>query len=330
MTAVDPGRVAPRPEPRVVRIPLAPGSTVTLEADFYGPGDRAPAPAVLLAHGFAAERTFGLAPVARAFHSAGYAVLVPDYRGFGGSDGQPRLLVDPGRHREDLEAALRWLGDQGGVDRDRMVLWGASLGGGHALALGARHPELAGIIAVVPHVDGLAAAARYPLRYLPRALLLATADLLGSVLSAKPIRIPVVARSGFAALPGRDAWEGFRMILPDGVHLPDEPEERGGAPARGGDGETAGDWDGRVPARILVKILFDRPGRAARRIRVPVLVQAAARDDIIPLPAVRHAAARIADGVLRIHPMDHFGPYRDPWMEMLLEEQLAFLEQVTA
>lgn len=335
-------------EPRVVRIPVGSGSPVTLEADFHtpdmGPGTDGPVPAVVLAHGFAAERTFGLAPVARAFRAAGFAVLVPDYRGFGGSGGEPRLLVDPRRHREDLEAALAWLADREAVDGNRLVLWGASLGGGHALALAARHPELAGVIAVVPHVDGLAAAFRYPLRHLPRAVALGAADLLGSLLAAPPVRVPVVARDGFAALPGREAWEGFRMILPAGVRLPDEPggqahpsregpgdggagrRPRAGGPAGGSPGSV---WDGRVPARILLKILFDRPGRVAHRIRVPVLVQAAAEDDIIPVEAVRHAAERIERCDLRLYPMDHFGPYREPWLQTLLEEQVAFLRRVT-
>lgn len=309
----------------MVRIPLATGDPRTLEADFYTPSAPGPAPAVVMAHGFGAERSFGLAPVARSFQSAGLAVVVPDYRGFGGSDGEPRLLVDPRRHREDLEAVLHWLRRRDGVDPERVVLWGVSLGGGHALALAARDPELAGVIVLVPHVDGLASALTYPLRHLPRALLTATLDLLGSVVSAPPLRVPVVARDGFAALPGRDAWEGYRLILPEGVTLPDDPERPGG------DGTVNGStaWDGRVPARILLRILFDRPGRLARRIRVPVLVEAAEDDGLIPFAAVRDVARRIQDCEFRAHPMDHFGPYREEWWEPLMEEQLAFLRRVT-
>lgn len=315
--------VRPADGPEVVRIPLGARDPVTLEADLYRPGTPGPAPAVVMAHGFAAERSFGLAPLARAFRDAGFVVLVPDYRGFGGSGGEPRLLVDPRRHREDLEAALRWLRARQEVDQDGVILWGASLGGGHALALAARHPELAGVVALVPHVDGLASAFDYPLRHLPRALALGAADLLSSFFGADPIRIPVVAREGFAALPGRDAWEGFRMILPHGVHLPDEPD---GAGSAGPAGES---WDGRVPARILLRILFDRPGRSARAVRVPVLIQAASEDDIIPVEAVKHVAARIPECDLRVHSMDHFGPYREPWLTRLVEEELAFMRRVT-
>jgi alpha-beta hydrolase superfamily lysophospholipase len=54
-----------------------------------------------MAHGFAAEKTFGLAAYAERFAAEGIAVYVFDYRCFGDSDGQPRNLVSPSRHLQD-------------------------------------------------------------------------------------------------------------------------------------------------------------------------------------------------------------------------------------
>jgi alpha-beta hydrolase superfamily lysophospholipase len=51
-----------------------------------------------MAHGFATERTFGLQPFVERFIGAGWAVLTFDYRGFGESEGEPRLLVSPKKH----------------------------------------------------------------------------------------------------------------------------------------------------------------------------------------------------------------------------------------
>ena len=64
-------------------------------------------PVVIMAHGFGAERTFGLPAFAERFAAAGLATLLFDYRGFGGSDGQPRNLISPRRHVQDWKAAIR-------------------------------------------------------------------------------------------------------------------------------------------------------------------------------------------------------------------------------
>jgi alpha/beta superfamily hydrolase len=42
-----------------------------------------------MAHGFGAERTFGLEPFAERFAEAGLATFLFDYRCFGDSEGEP-------------------------------------------------------------------------------------------------------------------------------------------------------------------------------------------------------------------------------------------------
>ncbi|MHB8781016.1 MAG: alpha/beta hydrolase [Candidatus Geothermincolia bacterium] len=64
-------------------------------------------PVVVMAHGFAAEKIFGMTPFARAFLQRGIATFLFDYRNFGGSDGEPRNLVNPWRHLRDWREALR-------------------------------------------------------------------------------------------------------------------------------------------------------------------------------------------------------------------------------
>lgn len=311
-----PGRELPDrrlPRVRTVRIPLPPAAAPggdTLEADFFPP--RHPgAPVVVMGHGLAAERRFGLEPLARGFQTAGYAVLVPDYRGFGGSDGEPRLLVDARLHREDLAAALDYADTLPGVDPARKVLWGASFGGGHALALGSRRVDLSAVIAVVPHVDGVASALRYPLRHLPAALWNGIRDVWRSLRGAPPLRIRLVALQGPAVLATPDSHAGYASILPPGL------------PAPRGEG-----WDGWIPARIVLTIVADRPGVRAGSIPCPVLVQAAEADSLIPLGAVRRTAARLRHGTLETYPIGHFSGYHEPWRGVLLARQIRFLDQV--
>ena len=82
--------------PQSLRIPVgaeADGSAVTLDADLYLPQSHAPAPAVLLAHGFGGSKA-DLRADAQRLASEGYVVLAYTARGFGRSGGLIHLM-DP-------------------------------------------------------------------------------------------------------------------------------------------------------------------------------------------------------------------------------------------
>jgi uncharacterized protein len=106
-----------------------------LEADYLlpeGTVSGAKLPAIMLLPGFGANRFVIQPDYAAHFVAAGYAVLSIDYRGFGGSEGDPTRLI--GREQaEDIRAALSWLALQPEVDPDRLGLWGTSGGGAHAV-----------------------------------------------------------------------------------------------------------------------------------------------------------------------------------------------------
>jgi fermentation-respiration switch protein FrsA (DUF1100 family) len=68
--------------------------------------------------------------------AAGFDVLLFDYRGYGRSTGTPD---EDGTYR-DARAALVALVARPGVDRDRVLYLGESLGGAVALALAVEHP----------------------------------------------------------------------------------------------------------------------------------------------------------------------------------------------
>jgi uncharacterized protein len=91
---------------------------------------------VLHLHGNAANVGNHL-PLVAWLPGAGFDVLMLDYRGFGRSQGSPTLdgVV------EDAAAALRYLRTRPGVDGNRLVVLGQSLGGATALRLLARDGE---------------------------------------------------------------------------------------------------------------------------------------------------------------------------------------------
>ncbi|MGY1725152.1 alpha/beta hydrolase [Blastococcus sp. SYSU DS0533] len=145
---------------------------VVLETDdglrlgaWFVPGRTPDAAGVLVANGNGGHR--GLrAPLARALAQEGLAVLLFDYRGYGGNPGTPGeagLALDARAAREFL------LGD-GGVPADRLVYFGESLGAAVVTGLAVEHPP-AGLVLRSPFVD-LAAVGSEHYPFLPvRALL---------------------------------------------------------------------------------------------------------------------------------------------------------------
>jgi fermentation-respiration switch protein FrsA (DUF1100 family) len=128
---------------------------VILSGWLYRPaGERAPCPAITMAHGFGAVKEHGLDRFARRFAVAGFIVLVHDHRTFGGSGGTPRHDIDPWRQVADWRRAISFLESVDGVDADRIGIWGTSYAGGHAIMLGATDRRIRCVVAQVPTING--------------------------------------------------------------------------------------------------------------------------------------------------------------------------------
>ncbi|HEX7824231.1 MAG TPA: alpha/beta fold hydrolase, partial [Mycobacterium sp.] len=115
-------------------------------------------PVVVMGHGLGATREMGLAPYAERFAAAGLAVLVFTHRHLGDSGGQPRQVLAVAKQLADWDAALEYAARLPEIDGNRVAAWGSSMGGGHAIAVAARHPELRAAVAQCPFTDGPASA----------------------------------------------------------------------------------------------------------------------------------------------------------------------------
>ncbi len=263
------------------------------------------APCVVMAHGFSGTREDGLAPFAERFAAAGLAALVFDYRGFGDSGGEPRQWLDVRRQRQDWAAAIAFARTLDGIDPDRIVLWGTSFSGGHVIDAAARDRRVVAAVAQVPFTDGLATVAAIP----PRTNLALTAaavrDLARSRTGGEPLTVPAVGPPGsVAAMSSPDADPGFHAIV----------------------GEGSG-WRNEVAARVIPQVLTWRPGRAAARVRCPLLVVVADEDAVTPpAPAASAADAAPRGEIVRL-PVGHFDVYGGEWFERAVAAEIEFLER---
>src|SRR3954453_11513502 len=114
----------------------------TCAAWLYRPEGDEPHPIVVLAHGFGGVREARLWAYAERFADAGIAALVFDYRGFGGSSGEPRQLLSIPRQLDDWRAALSFARGLDGIDPGRVAAWGTSFSGGPGLGSPAWDPRL--------------------------------------------------------------------------------------------------------------------------------------------------------------------------------------------
>lgn len=89
-------------------------------------------PGIVLCQGFAATKEMLLPAYAERFAENGFAALTFDYRGFGGSGGEPGRLT-PKLQIEDIKSAIFFLSSLNEVDPNRIGLWGTSYGSANAI-----------------------------------------------------------------------------------------------------------------------------------------------------------------------------------------------------
>ncbi len=267
-------------------------------------------PVVVMAHGLAGTVDSGLVPFAESLAEAGMDVVAFDYRGFGASQGSPRQRVRVDDQVDDYRAALAAAQRLPGVDASRVVLWGVSLAGGHVLQVAVGRDDVAAVVSLTPLVDGLAAARHAVGHHRPSTMLRSTVSGVRSRVSGarggRPVTMPVVARPGeVGALTLDGCYEDYLSIA----------------------GPT---WVNEVDADVALELGSRDAAKAAKQLRVPMLVQIADFDRSAP-PRAAAKAAFNARAEVRHYPCDHFDVWPGKqWFDAASAHQVSFLTRVLA
>ncbi len=276
-----------------------------IAADFYRPKTELPPGVIIMAHGFACLRQFKLVQFAKRFAQAGYAVVLFDYRYWGGSTGRPRELVSIQEQLSDWRTMLMHVSQRKSINSRKIVLWGISLSAGYVLELASENKNIQAVIAQNPFIDGAETAKNFPLNLLPKALKISSQDYMGAKVGMSPRTLAVADPSGLCFVQTPDAYAGYQSIIHPDYY-----------------------WSGQVPARVFFNLIRYRPIQNLRKIAVPVLYIASKNDSLIPIESSREAATNIAPYVEYYEwDMAHFDIYRGTWFEKAVAKQLDFLNQ---
>lgn len=274
------------------------------EAWLYVP-DTAPGPhpCVVIAHGIGAIREVRLQHYAERFTQAGYAVLTFDYRHWGASTGAPRYLCSIGKQHDDIEAAIDCVKSRREIDANRVFLFGTSFGGGHALVVGSRRHDLAGVISQCTVSDCAAVALRTPLSQILKWLPAGFIDQLRGWFGMSPNYIKLAGEPGEAALMTKLGAEERYHEMIDGPSL----------------------WKNLIAARVTLWLPLYRPIRYASRISSPLLMVVCDRDEICPA-SIAEKAARMAPKGQAVHfNSSHFEIYFGELFDKATSSMLNFM-----
>lgn len=260
-------------------------------------------PVVILGHGLGGTREMRLDAFAERFAQNGIAALAFTYRHFGDSGGQPRQLLSIKRQLADWDAAIDWVKNRRDVDGTRIAVWGSSFGGGHSITVASRHPELRAAVAQCPFTDGLASALALGPAGTLKTLPVVARDFASMVLRRPPAMIPLAGPPGSVALMNApDALPGYQALLPPDTSFRNE-----------------------VAARVAPTIATYRPGRAAKKIKFPILFCVSNTDSVTPPAETVQYALTAPFGEIKRYDAGHFDFYLGEPFETLVRDQAEFL-----
>jgi dienelactone hydrolase len=280
-----------------------PSGSDTCAAWLYRPaGVEGPVPIVVMAHGLGLIKEAGLAPYAERFVEAGFAVLVFDYRGFGGSGGSPRQWLDIRRQLADWRAALDYVERLDGIDHTRIAIFGTSFSGGHVIRTAAADTRVAAAIAQCPFTSGPASTTTIGVKGLVKMVPSILHDaVLGRFGLARGVALAGSPGDG-ALMNAPDVVPGYFGIIPPGA-----------------------EFDDHVDGRIALHVPLNIPGRAAKLVTVPILFGICDNDSVAPAGPTTRYAKQAPKGEIKHYPVGHFEVYVGQPFQVAVADYVEFL-----
>ena len=273
---------------------------VLLKGWLYKPQSANKIPAIVMAHGWGANKEMYLDKYAAVFATAGFAVLVYDNRNFGDSEGEIRQEIDPWQQVNDYRHAITFLQTQCWIDEDKIGIWGTSYSGGHVLVVAAIDKRVKCLVSQVPTISGWRTMLRrrHPGEW-ERHRQELNQDRLNRFLGKPPTLVPIVNDpndKNISSHVGKEAWEFYT-----GINAPENETWR------------FKKWVNAVTLRSLELYSEYEPGMYIERIAPTPLLMLISENDTVAVTDEALSAFNHAREIkkLEIIPGNHFSPYTE-------------------
>jgi uncharacterized protein len=272
-------------------------------------------PCVVLVTGFTGTSDWILPDFAKRFAEAGFAAYIFDYRYFGKSEGEPRYIVNLKKQRTDLQNALKMIRKHESIDVKKIILWGTSLGGSHAVQAASQDADIAAVIGNVPGIDVIkgantmakakaANASKWDIFVASVKLLVAIlSDIIRNFFGLSPRYLKVYGKAGEAVITDLAQAERFKLVEAKSTL-----------------------WKNKVAARSLLQLPIYKEG-TIERIKSPIFVAIATKDIEANPEYLKAKFSKASNVEIREYPCDHFSLYHGKGFEEAVEDQISFLKK---
>ncbi len=285
------------------------------DLDFYSKGTRCAAwfylpdtdqkpPIIVMAHGLGGTRKLRLYEYAERFAGAGYACFLFDYRNYGDSDGNKRQIVNVRMQLEDWKNAIECIKKDSRVDAEKLLIFGTSFSGGHAVWLSAHRDDVKAAVVQCPYTNTLATIRAVGLPYILRKAPFVIADVLTCVTGYHPVMLKLSTFPGTGENAFMEADRETTERFVDGA-----------------------DYINEAPARTLLEFVKYSLGKFFKDVKNPIYVAAYTKDTLAPADKTIRLAKRAKNVTCKQYDCGHFNIYLHPFFEEVIDEYVRFYDK---
>lgn len=285
------------------------------DVDFYSKGTRCsawlylpesdtPCPIIVMAHGLGGVREMWIDRHAEHFAAAGYACFLFDYRNWGASDGKKRQLINVKHQLVDWNNAIEFIKKDKRVDGNKLLIFGSSFSGGHAITLSVRRNDINSAVAQCPYTDQWATIKTIPPIRIIKFIPYLVGDLLSCLTGYHPVMLKLADPQGKAALMAEPDYDKFIARIPEKANFRNE-----------------------TPARTILEFLKYSPSRYTKHVEIPIYVAACLKDTLAPAYATIKCMKRAKNATIKEYNCGHFDIYFDEFFEEAIADYIDFFNR---
>ena len=262
-------------------------------------------PVIVMAHGLGSTRDMRIDVYAEAFAKAGFACFLFDYRNNGDSKGGRRFRINVKEQIQDWRNAIEFVKTLDGVDPDRILLFGTSFSGGHVMTLCAKGARVLGAVAQCPYTDTYASVFAVPIVTRTKLFFALCADCITRIFGHK-IMVPLAGKSGSLALMVSDDYQKYLDLM----------------------AKNSKTFKNITPVATVWEFFKYRPGKYAKKIRVPIYYAVCEKDEVAPAKKTLKYIEKAPCATVKKYDCGHFDIYFDGYYEEAVGDYIRFFKNL--